>query len=169
MRCDEVTIKEPCFATFACLCDNGYFSISSEMPDIPEDYEGLNQEIVEEIEEEQKKELDSEEVTTTVLGLELWQLTVFVVGGILFIGFLTWGICKWRAHCKNKKSSITPSKGGEKGDSVEMGKRSARKGKLAERRISIGDDMRKSINQHIENDDTKQLNDDEKGGSIDQT
>ena len=51
MRCDEVTVKEPCFATFACLCDNGYYSISSLMPDIPEDYEGLNQEVVEEIEE----------------------------------------------------------------------------------------------------------------------
>ena len=44
-----------------------------------------------------------------------------------------------------------------------MGKRSARKGKIADRRISIGDDMRKSINQYRENDDTKQLNDDEKG------
>ena len=50
-----------------------------------------------------------------------------------------------------------------------MGKRSARKGKLAERRISIGDDMRKSINQYRENDDTKQLNDDENGVSRDQT
>lgn len=51
-----------------------------------------------------------------------------------------------------------------------MEKRSKRKGKIADRRISIGDDMRKSITSHLGADDTKQgLNDDEKGGSIDQT
>ena len=48
-----------------------------------------------------------------------------------------------------------------------MEKRSARKSKMADRRISIGDDMRKSINTHIE--DSKQINDDEKGKSMNET
>ena len=69
------------------------------MPDIPEDYEGLNQEVVESIEEEQKNESSEDEKTTSVLGLELWQLTVAVVGGMLFIGLVVWGICK----CKNRQ------------------------------------------------------------------
>ena len=72
------------------------------MPDIPEEYEGLNQEVVEEIEEEQKKESEDEK-TTSVLGLELWQLTVAVVGGMLFIGLLVWAILKLRTKIKQRK------------------------------------------------------------------
>lgn len=39
--CEELTTADPCFGTYACICDNGFTKISKTMPEeIPETYEG---------------------------------------------------------------------------------------------------------------------------------
>ena len=35
INCNEVAKKDPCFATYACICDNNYSQIASLMPQIP--------------------------------------------------------------------------------------------------------------------------------------
>lgn len=40
MACTEVATKDPCFATQACLCDNGYYRVASNMPERPKNYAG---------------------------------------------------------------------------------------------------------------------------------
>ena len=42
-NCAEVATKDPCFATQACLCDNGYFRVASNMPARPKNYAGIKQ------------------------------------------------------------------------------------------------------------------------------
>ena len=50
--CTNVEEDEPCFGTFACVCDNGYFRLLESMPERPEDVEetGL-EEVLNEVEE----------------------------------------------------------------------------------------------------------------------
>ena len=38
--CDETESLDICFATNACVCDNGYFKIAADMPSLPADYTG---------------------------------------------------------------------------------------------------------------------------------
>lgn len=38
--CDEAEKLDICFATNACVCDNGYYKISADMPSLPKDYSG---------------------------------------------------------------------------------------------------------------------------------
>ena len=38
--CSLAIENDPCFGSHACLCNNGYFRISSAMPDKPADYKG---------------------------------------------------------------------------------------------------------------------------------
>ena len=33
LTCEEASKNDPCFATNACVCNNGYFRVSSQMPD----------------------------------------------------------------------------------------------------------------------------------------
>lgn len=33
--CAEVETKQPCFGTFACVCDNAYYRLSNDMPEAP--------------------------------------------------------------------------------------------------------------------------------------
>ena len=41
MSCDAVVAQDPCFGTFACFCNNGYYSFASTMPEvIPDTYGG---------------------------------------------------------------------------------------------------------------------------------
>ena len=35
LNCNKVAKKDPCFATYACICDNNFSQISSLMPQIP--------------------------------------------------------------------------------------------------------------------------------------
>ena len=37
---DSSATTDPCFATQACLCDNGYFRVASNMPAAPATYPG---------------------------------------------------------------------------------------------------------------------------------
>ena len=39
-NCDTAIEHDPCFATFACVCDNEYFRIAENMPTMPSDYSG---------------------------------------------------------------------------------------------------------------------------------
>ena len=32
--CEEADKKDPCFATNACICNNGYYSVSDAMPEV---------------------------------------------------------------------------------------------------------------------------------------
>lgn len=36
IQCSQVSTLEPCFATTACLCSNGYFRVVETMPDHPD-------------------------------------------------------------------------------------------------------------------------------------
>lgn len=36
INCADVASIDPCFATFACICDNGYYQIASNMPAPPQ-------------------------------------------------------------------------------------------------------------------------------------
>ena len=38
INCNQVVEKDPCFATYACICDNNYFQIASLMPEVPQEY-----------------------------------------------------------------------------------------------------------------------------------
>ena len=39
--CEELTTADPCFGTYACICNNGFTRVSKTMPEeIPETYEG---------------------------------------------------------------------------------------------------------------------------------
>ena len=41
LSCAEAAKKNPCFATNACLCNNGYYAVSAAMPDdVPSDFSG---------------------------------------------------------------------------------------------------------------------------------
>ena len=41
LECSELeSATDPCFATYACLCDNGYFRVTQNMPEPPETYLG---------------------------------------------------------------------------------------------------------------------------------
>lgn len=41
MACADAVNKDPCYATNACLCSNGYFSVSDAMPETsPDEYSG---------------------------------------------------------------------------------------------------------------------------------
>ena len=41
LSCSEAVDRDPCFATNACLCNNGYFAVSAAMPmEVPSDYSG---------------------------------------------------------------------------------------------------------------------------------
>ena len=39
MPCELANEIDPCFATYACFCDNGYFRLAENMPPVPEDVE----------------------------------------------------------------------------------------------------------------------------------
>ena len=38
LYCETADDKDPCFATYACICDNGYFRIAENMPERPADF-----------------------------------------------------------------------------------------------------------------------------------
>lgn len=38
--CVDVLVKDPCFGTNACFCDNGYYKVAETMPVRPADYAG---------------------------------------------------------------------------------------------------------------------------------
>ena len=40
--CAAAIANDPCFASFACVCDNGYLRYSDNMPSRPSDYDGFN-------------------------------------------------------------------------------------------------------------------------------
>ena len=40
LDCSTVSVTDPCFGSHACICDNGYFKISKDMPEKPDDYQG---------------------------------------------------------------------------------------------------------------------------------
>ena len=40
--CDEAFQSDPCFATHACMCSNGYFAVSRDMVNMPEEYDGYD-------------------------------------------------------------------------------------------------------------------------------
>lgn len=38
--CSSAISDDPCFGTFACICDNGYMRIAENMPNVPGSYDG---------------------------------------------------------------------------------------------------------------------------------
>ncbi len=42
MTCQEARENDPCFATNACFCSNGFYQVTSEMPTLRGEYEGLS-------------------------------------------------------------------------------------------------------------------------------
>ena len=65
MPCEQAAEVDPCFATYACFCDNGYFRLAENMPEVPENVE-LDESAAEAINEaeaeveEEKKEQEAE-------------------------------------------------------------------------------------------------------------
>ena len=45
--CDSLINNDPCFGTFACLCDNGFVKVAETMPVRPTDYTGLAEYLIE--------------------------------------------------------------------------------------------------------------------------
>ena len=153
MQCTEVSVKDPCFATYACQCDNGYYSITSLMPDLSSaEAEDLG---IEELVEE-NKESASEDDDEIFLGLVLWQVIVYGVGTLILLALITWIIVILCKKCKARKAKVGQGKiGGAKSATVEMKKKSNKKSKKGEdkereRRISIGDDMRITMENRLQ-------------------
>lgn len=40
MTCDEAVKTDVCFVSYACVCSNGYYRITADMPAVPIDYVG---------------------------------------------------------------------------------------------------------------------------------
>lgn len=103
--CGEVEEKDPCFATFACVCSNGYYRIADKMPARPVDLDNgselgeilkvadeQKQEAVEEKEEQAQKEaqanvVEPEEVTEESFfdSLDTWH---YIVAGCALVALL---------------------------------------------------------------------------------
>ena len=119
-KCDQTLAINPCFGTFACVCDNSYFSIANQMPEvIPEEYEGIAKtdaaiakviadELVAQKEREKleasDKDGDDDEI---LLGLSEEDLMIYggaTLGAIIVIIIVICCLCK----CKKKNQSISP-------------------------------------------------------------
>lgn len=122
--CDAIEVLDPCFGSFACICNSGYFSITSQMPeDIPEDYESFeaaNLDILKVIKDElaaQKererieKLIEAESDEDEILGMGFILLASLCVVGLAAIILLIIAIY-FLCRCCNKKKganvSITP-------------------------------------------------------------
>ena len=46
LTCDYLAQNDPCFGTFACICDNGYVKVAVTMPERPESYKGRTEELI---------------------------------------------------------------------------------------------------------------------------
>ena len=154
MQCSEANVKEPCFATYACQCNNGYSRVSSLMPDLTtEEATDLG---VEEIAETTESVEEDDEI---FLGLVLWQVIVYGVGALILLVLITWIIVLLCKKCKARRAKIEQGKfggTGVKSATVEMKKKKKNKPKNGadlERRISIGEDMRINLENRIENPD----------------
>lgn len=62
--CGEIAAKDPCFATFACVCSNGYFRIADKMPARPADLDNGSDlaDILKEADEEKQTAVETKEV-----------------------------------------------------------------------------------------------------------
>ena len=43
LTCESLANNDPCFGTFACMCDNGYVKVAENMPERPADYTGQDE------------------------------------------------------------------------------------------------------------------------------
>ena len=41
LACADVATTDVCFATYACVCNNGYYRITADMPEVPKNYDGV--------------------------------------------------------------------------------------------------------------------------------
>lgn len=107
--CEVTASVNPCFATYACLCDNGYFSIAEVMPPMPDTYDGIK-EYVNVEEEEESLEVKVTEDEDTIIGLDsdLFYALVGVLVLLVVVIGLCICICKRR---QSSKSTIRPQDG----------------------------------------------------------
>ena len=46
LTCEFLAENDPCFGTFACICDNGYVKVAVTMPERPDDYKGQTETLI---------------------------------------------------------------------------------------------------------------------------
>ena len=114
VTCEEAERVDPCFATTACICDNGFFRVSEKMPAKPKDlvYDGFVEVLqeYERVEELKKQPVQVEEKVTEdsdskIFGFEIWQVATIGSAILVIIAVVVLVCC----CCKRCKKRGTPT------------------------------------------------------------
>ena len=87
VSCDKAEEVDPCFATTACMCDTGYFSVADTMPEKRSGlvYDGFI-DVFEEFERvEDARKNGSTEDEDQILGLDSWLFYIIVASAVVVI------------------------------------------------------------------------------------
>ena len=92
--CDEIEAKQPCFGTFACVCDNKYKRISQSMPELS-DAQKLELGLTNQVEDDD---------------MPIWPIIVGASALVVII-LIVVVVCIKRKQKRNAESTIKPMHG----------------------------------------------------------
>ena len=105
--CEEATLNNPCFATNVCLCDNGYYSIASVMPTMPEDYDGFSEYVLAELGETiLNTDVTTDDDDDKILGLDNFMF--YAIVGFLVLLIATIGVICCVSKRKSSANTVKP-------------------------------------------------------------